>query len=213
MLIGVRKRFVFVANSKTASTAIEQALINHAEIHRGGSPQRKHIPLREAVKDYDFLFGQPAYRLDSFFSFGVLRDPVDWILSWFRYRKGNKVASPLPPEISFTEFWRRNDWNRRLPDGKPRLQREFFLAEDDTPLADYLIPYEDIDTHFARICEGLGVKVPLRKENVSKIRPEAEGVPPELMDEVRAFYAADYALRAQLPALNAAGLEKLAARR
>lgn len=213
MLIGVRKRFVFVANSKTASTAIEQALINHAEIHRGGAPQRKHIAMAEALKEYHFLFGQPRFAPDSFFRFGVLRDPVDWITSWFRYRRGNKVDRPLPREMSFAEFWRRGDWNRFRADGSPRLQGRAFTDADGRPIVDCILPHEALDRMFPQICQGLGLDVQLRPRNVSEIPPESEGVPPELMDEVRAFYAADYALRAQLPALNAAGLEKLAARR
>lgn len=32
MLIGVKKRFVFIANSKTASTSIEHSLVGQAEI-------------------------------------------------------------------------------------------------------------------------------------------------------------------------------------
>ena len=105
MLIGVKKRFVFIANSKTASTSIEHSLVGQAEIQRGGGPQRKHIYLRDALPEYDFLFGRDGYGIESFFTFGVMRDPVSWIQSWYRYRCGNKVESPLPAGMSFGEFW------------------------------------------------------------------------------------------------------------
>ena len=126
MLIGVEKRFIFVANTKTASTSIEHALMDHAEIHRGGSPARKHIPLVQVYKFYDFLFGQPAHRPASYFAFGVMRDPIEWVISWFRYRKGNKVENGLPQDMTFAQFWERNDWNITRPDGRRHLQRQMF---------------------------------------------------------------------------------------
>ena len=204
MLIGVEKRYVFVANSKTASTSIEDALINHAEIHRGGAPQRKHIPLAEAIRTYGFLFDQPAYAPQTFFKFGVMRDPIGWIQSWFRYRKGNQTAAPLPAEMTFPEFWARKDWNLRLPDGSKRLQSRFFSDAEGRLIADYIIPYDAIETHFDLICTRLPQK------NVSKIRASSEPPLPEaLLEEMRAYYAEDYALLARLPEINAAGLARL----
>ena len=38
MLIGIEKRFIFVANTKTASTAIERVLDPLADYRHGGSP-------------------------------------------------------------------------------------------------------------------------------------------------------------------------------
>jgi hypothetical protein len=212
MLIGVRKRFVFVANSKTASTSIEQALVAHAEIQRGGTPQRKHIPLREALGEYDFLFGRPGFGIETFFTFAVLRDPIDWIGSWFRYRRGNTVASPLPPEMTFAEFWARRDWNFRLPDGQPRLQSQFVTDAQGRVMADYLIPHADLQTHFQRIAKGLGLPAALERLNVSHLSAETLDIPDDLRAELRAFYAADYALIDRMQAINAEGLAKLAAR-
>ena len=90
MLIGVKKRFVFVANSKTASTSIEKALVPHAEIQRGGGSNRKHIFLRAGLREYGFLFERKKYAADTFFKFGVMRDPVEWIQSWYRYRRATR---------------------------------------------------------------------------------------------------------------------------
>lgn len=216
MLIGVEKRFVFVANSKTASTSIEAALMRHAEIHRGGTPQRKHIRLREALRDYDFLFGQPAYAPGTFFKFGVMRDPVDWIQSWYRFRQGNEVNHAIPRTMSFAEFWAKADWNRyfKTEDGRAkRHQRHHFTAWDGTVLADYIIPYHALGDHFGKICDALGVDSPLPRKNVSK----GPATPPEIDDallaEMRDFYAEDYALFDRLDEINAAGLERLQATR
>lgn len=50
MLIGVHKRFVFVANTKTASTSIEHVLMEHSECLALGNPRRKHMPLADVLK-------------------------------------------------------------------------------------------------------------------------------------------------------------------
>ncbi|SES39188.1 hypothetical protein SAMN04490244_11525 [Tranquillimonas rosea] len=213
MLIGVKKRFVFVANTKAASTSIEAALIDQAEIHRGGSPARKHISLREALREYRFLFGQEEHRPRHFLKFGVMRDPIDWIGSWFRYRKGNKVDQPLPAGMTFAEFWQRADWNIRRPDGSKHLQGERFLGPKGGVMADVILPYHDLETGFARLCEGLGLPCRLPRRNVSRLDEIGEEIDPDLRAEMRAFYADDYALFDRIDEINAKGFARLESRR
>lgn len=142
--------------------------MRHAEIHRGGTPQRKHIPLPAALRDYDFLFGRKKYAPETFFKFGVMRDPVDWIQSWYRYRKGNNVAHPVGEDTTFEDFWR--DWVAKSEKPKQkRHQKKFFAKADGTLVADYIIPYAELDSHFAIITKGLGIEARLTKQNVSKI--------------------------------------------
>jgi hypothetical protein len=204
MLIGLEKRFVFIANSKAASTSVEKVLAPFSEIIVAGTPRRKHMSLRDAYVAYDFLFSQPAYRPDSFFKFGILRDPIEWVHSWFRYRKGNKVDSPLPETMAFAEFWARNDWTKFVAPGRKRLQSDFFTDADGKVIADFIIPYDDLDAQFARVCDRLGVKRPLPRENVSRLQPDDEPVPEALRQEMLDFYAEDYALLGRLPEINAA---------
>ncbi len=205
MLIGVKKRFVFVANSKTASTSIEKALISDAEINRGGSPQRKHITMAQALRIYDFLFDQPAYGPETFFKFGVMRDPMDWIQSWFRFRKGNKVANPLPPDLTFEEFWQNRDWNIQRADGSKFLQRGYFTDKAGRSIVDVIIPYHDITSHFAKIAEVLDVQNALPRSNVSNLSKNDGGLPKALIEEMRDFYAPDYELLNQVDDINRTG--------
>jgi len=219
MLISVEKRFLFVANTKTASTSIEQVLRPYAEIRRGGHPERKHTPLARALEIYDFMFADPAHDPASYFKFGVMRDPIDWITSWFRYRKGNDVEAPLPADMDFADFWARADWNIKRADGSPHLQRDMFCgddgadggADDDTVLADVIIPYDRVGDMFAEICTLLGIEHPLQRRNVSRL-DDAGAIPKALRAEMRDFYARDYALFERLEQINAAGMARLAAR-
>ena len=105
MLISVKKRFIFIANSKTASTSIEAVLAPYAEINRIGSALRKHISWEASKKEYKFLFKLDEYHPDSFFKFVVVREPVEWVLSWYNYRLGNsKLPNSLPSDMPFYQF-------------------------------------------------------------------------------------------------------------
>lgn len=207
MLISVENRFVFVANTKTASTSIEHALWPHADIFRGGTSDRKHLPLREIYPTYDFLFSQPEHLPDSYFKFGVMRHPVEWISSWYRYRKGDKVDSPLPEDMDFESFWRKRDWNIIWHDGLRNLQRRMFCDTNGDVLADVIIPYYRLEEMLGQICTGLKIDAVLPKKNVSTIKWHTV-VPPEMRSEVEAFYAEDFELWRRLEALNARGMEK-----
>lgn len=208
MLIGLEKKFVFVANTKTASTSIEKALLSHAEINHGGNPRRKHISLHEGIKAYPEVFAKSEREPEKFFKFGVMRDPLDWISSWFRYRKGNNVESPLPSDMTFEEFWARKDWNILRRGEKPYLQCDMFCHPNGEVLADAIVPYDRLDEVFARICAGLEIESALSRDNVSRL-PSAGEIAPSLADEMRDFYARDYELLGRLDAINEAGLERL----
>ena len=76
MLIGIEKRFIFVANTKSASSAVEQLLAPHAELRTGDRPALKHRSMRGALQKLDFLFGDPRHPPESFFKSGIMRDPI-----------------------------------------------------------------------------------------------------------------------------------------
>jgi hypothetical protein len=208
MLIGVRKQFIFVANTKTASTSLEQLLAKHAEIMRGGGPERKHIPLSQVPSEYFFLF-RPKRPFESYFRFGVMREPISWIRSWYRYRTGNKVASPLPKGMSFEDFWRARDWNIQRWNGKPYLQSDMFCDGNDEVLADMIIPYERMGDLIPQVLDALNIPGEIPRLNVSAVAEREEALPDSLLQEMNAHYAADNALYAKLDAINATGLEKL----
>ncbi len=213
MLIGVRKRFIFVAVTKTGSTAVQAALLDHAEIDHGLSPARKHMRLRHALERFDFLFDQPATARARFFAFGVMREPIDWLQSWYRFRLDPRVRDPIPPDEGFAAFCARaergDDFNFHLADGRRNLQSDFFVSQQGAVLADYIIPYHTLATHYAHIAHSLGLPATLPVRNRSRRRDRVE-VPPDLRRRLQEFYAPDYALFERLDEINAVGAEKLA---
>lgn len=146
----------------------------------------------------------------DYFVFGVMRDPLEWIASWFRYRSGNKVQSPLPEDMSFREFWQRKDWNiLHLSGSEKYLQSNIFCDANGTVLADVILPYSGLEAQFSGICELLGIPYELPRKNVSRKTGGKSIIPEDLRAEIRAFYEDDYALLERLDSLNAAGMERL----
>lgn len=203
MLISTSLRFVFVANSKTASTSIEYLLSQYSDIKYQVSPRRKHISLADALKE------RPDF--SNYFKFGIMRDPLEWICSWYRYRTGNRVGSALPRDMTFPEFWARKDWNIVHPKtGRKRLQKDKFCNSNGVLISDIILNMENLSSDFERICVKLGVDGKLPHKNASKKTSRVEDlVPADLQAEIRAFYEDDYAIFDNLDQLNEAGFARL----
>lgn len=189
MLIGVRKKFVFIANSKTASTSIESALSVFAEIRPIGSPAIKHMSWINVRKEYAFLFDQKAHKPETFFRFGVIREPASWIVSWFNYRSGNqRVLSRLPPGLSFEAFWGGTDWIKK------KNQKGQFTDVDGKCRFDLIIPLEKLDMAFPIVTQCLLKRaVPLKKENISVRKlVSRDKLDPAIVDSINEYYREDY---------------------
>ena len=190
MLISIKKRFIFIASSKTASTSIEAALTPYAEIHRGGSPQRKHISWKEARKEYNFLLNIDTYNPETFFKFGVVREPIEWVISWYNYRHRNKkLPNSLPENMTFEQFWNSEDWIKR------RSQKAHFCTKNNVCRFDLIIPHEKVNQAFPIIVKHLKLekKVILPHKNKSPVTKIVRtDLDPEIVAKINAYYQQDF---------------------
>jgi hypothetical protein len=186
MIIGVGKRFVFIANSKAASTTIEELLAPHATHRPTGAPALKHMSWIRARRDYAFVFDDPAHPESAFFRFGVIREPADWVLSWYNYRSF-RPRSGISRGYTFDDFWAKPDWIKR------KDQSTRFTDADGVCRFDLLIPYQHLGEALPRVMEILGIECgPERRLNRSKGTLRREEVEPRLWEEINAYYAADF---------------------
>jgi hypothetical protein len=186
MLIGVKKRFVFIANSKTGSTSIESVLTEHAEINQVGSSKRKHISWQAVRSEYAFLFDNSTYSPETFFRFGVVREPADWVRSWYNYRRFNKKAN-IPSNMTFDAFWNSHDWI------KTAGQKERFVDDDDVCRFDLIIPLEELKNTLPVVLNALGIKgqvIPTR--NKSKGELSRSEIPNGLINDINEYYHDDW---------------------
>ncbi len=104
MLVFSEARLVFLAMPKTGSTAYEAALAPHAALVVSHPPEIKHAP----VFRYNRYFRPMIERFVAadVDVLAVMREPISWLGSWYRYRQRPAVAGrPTSTQgISFDSF-------------------------------------------------------------------------------------------------------------
>ena len=194
MLIFLRHNLAFLATPKTGTTAVEMALRSQAEI--AFSRDRKHITAaRYANKVAPFLEDTFGIRPPSL---AVMREPVDQLRSWYRYRLQDRLAgSPASTRgIDFDGFVR--EVLMEDPPERARVGRQFSFLTDgaDQVMADHLIAYETPQVLLDFLGARLGQPVTLEERNVS---PTAEApISEETLALLRRSRAEDFALHDRL---------------
>jgi hypothetical protein len=188
MLISTSHQFVFVANLKTGSSAIERALRRHADIAVRETRLGKHLPLEQIEKRFAWLFQH--YPIESLFVFGVMREPVDYMLSLYNAHSETPEGAKRPstrgqPFDAFVREWSAESW-------QARPQREMFLR-DGRVAVDALIDFRHLAPQFAAICHEIGAQAKLVVSNASPKTMLREAVDPDTIRFIEAHYAEDYA--------------------
>lgn len=104
MLIFFGARLVFLAVPKTGTTAIEGALAPRASLVLRDPPLLKHSNVARynaVLKPFFEKAGGPPLE-----TVAVVREPVDWLSSWYRYRHRDEIAgTPRSTRgMSFDDF-------------------------------------------------------------------------------------------------------------
>ena len=101
MLIFSRYNLVLLVVPKTGSTALEVALGQEADGRFGNPPEIKHLPLYR----YN-CFVRPMLQLGTGQdpeTFALIREPISWLRSWYRYRARNSKAR-FPTSTCYIRF-------------------------------------------------------------------------------------------------------------
>ncbi|MCX7888181.1 MAG: sulfotransferase family protein [Rhodobacteraceae bacterium] len=197
MLVFWKQGFAFLANTKTGSTAIEAALEPLATVAVTRPPELKHMPAARFRRFMAPLLEKSAGR--QFATVALMRDPVDWLGSWYRFRtrEGLRGEVQSTAGLSFADFVK-----GYLADPPPvwadvGSQARFLMHRDGTCLVDRVFRYEAIGAFVQDLEERLDCEITLPRLNVS---PEAPlDLPAGLAAALRARFAPDYALYDSLP--------------
>ncbi len=167
MLVFWKERLVLLAVPKTGTTAIEGALAPRASLVLRDPPQVKHAPLyryRRFVEPLLATAGGPPPETAA-----VLREPVSWLSSWFRYRTRDDLAGrPTSTRgLSFDAFVEEYCEERPAAFAAVGLQSRFALNEDGSRGATHLFRYEEPGRLLAFLEERLGLRPELGRLNVS----------------------------------------------
>jgi hypothetical protein len=197
MLISLEKRFVLISNSKAGSTSLEEVLSDYAELGLRSTKKGKHIAWTEARRKFHFLFEHPDYPPESFFRFGVIRDPVDRFVSWYNYRFEPEARRTKKQPISIRELWELDDWVKFDRDGRKKLQRDVFVDDDGVCRFDLVLPLSMMEEYEQQLGKRLGIRLQIPRINTSRKLVSTKDLPPAFVAEIRDFYADDYEFLAE----------------
>jgi hypothetical protein len=197
VLVFWKQRLTFLAVPKTGSTAYEQALGAHADLVVRDPPQLKHAPIYRYNRFFRPMFEkQGAPDMETL---AVMREPVDWLSSWYRYRgrpfmhgKPNSTA-----EMSFDAFV--EAYTRGTPPGFANVgsQAKFLEPRPNGTRISHLFRYDDQAALDAFLQERLGVRFDLPRANVSPRKEVALSA--SVAEKLRRKRAEEFALYAAIP--------------
>ncbi|MCT4685562.1 MAG: gamma-glutamyl kinase [Roseicyclus sp.] len=196
MLVFWKARLVVLAVPKTGTTALEAALAPHADALIRNPPEKKHVTARRYRNQLaPFLENRGNRPLELM---AVIREPRDWLGSWYRYRARDQIAG-TPASTAGLSFDRFVEGWLSTPEPKfARVGRQsrFVADEDGAVIVDHLFRYEALEEAVAFLQDRLGRRIDLPRRNVSP--PAALSLDPALETRLRREAAADFDLWASL---------------
>ena len=164
---------------KTASTSYIHALSPYATITVKGPPNFKHMSLQKFDKVLRPVLEHNSQKTIE--TLAVIRHPLDWMSSWYRYRLRDSLdcSENSTAGITFDEFvehYMRNDPPRFARIGN---QSSFLKPAGDRPKITHLFQYEDQISLVEFLKNRLEKEFELPVTNVSpkirvQISPETE---------------------------------------
>jgi hypothetical protein len=190
LLVFWEQRLAFLATPKTGSTAIAAALESLAAVSIQRPPLLKHT----TVHRYRRFVGPylEAASKDTFTLVALMREPRDWLGSWYRFRQREETEpAKSTAGMSFDEFVRAWCSDPR-PDFADVGSQGRFLRPRQGVGVDRLFRYEKIETFVHFLEDRLGCEIILPRLNVSP--PGTTELSPATEALLRATAAEDFAL-------------------
>ena len=192
MLVFWKAKLVLLAVPKTGSTALERAFLPHADVAFLNPPRLKHTTVRRFRREVAPLLDPDGGRFELM---AVMREPVDWLSSWHRYR-GRPALEGLPQSTAglgfadFVEAWLRDD-----PPEFARVGRQSrFLSDAGGNLAvDHLFRHDRLKDAVDFLSDRIGAAADLELLNVSPGVPDTE-LPPATRARLHEHAARDFRL-------------------
>ncbi len=197
MLLAPGKGFVFLAAPKTASTSIEQAFRSHADVSMKTNPF-KHTRYAQFQRFLQPWLDSKGFPRESYEVVCVVREPIDWLASWWRYRSREELANPsrryhrnYAGHLSFEQF-ARGYMGGEEQSAQVGRQAKFVQPRSGEAGVDRLFRYDRLDLLVDFLSEKVGEEVGIGTSNVSPKR--SFSLPEACERELREFFAPEYRL-------------------
>ncbi len=192
MLILADHGLVYLANPKTATQAV-RAMLGPFAMATPQAVRGKHIGVPGYLKNWQVRMQAAHGPLETF---AVMRDPVERLGSWYRYRARDAIAGSenSTAGMTFQAFVA-----AVLQDDPPSFARVgrqdvFLAAQDGKSAVDRLFDYAQIGVMIAFLQDRLGCALRLGVRNVSPAATAALVVSDGLMAQLRTARAEEFAL-------------------
>lgn len=196
MLVFADANLTLFAVPKTGSTAYHLALKSRADMALTRRAGFKHMPVRRyerfVLPMLERGFGLRPERA------AVMRDPLDSMRSWYRYRQRPARQGSLRSAagIGFSEFVLAALEEKPPPWAVPGNQLSFLASGDGKVHVEHLFAYERIEVFHAFLEARLGESVTVRDRNVSP--PAETSISPDAEARFRAARAGEFALHGRI---------------
>lgn len=175
MIISVDHKFILLSNRKCGSTSLVHSLENLPDMMVQKDYRLRHTN----YKDYQ-QFIRPWLQknlkddLDDFKVISVFREPLDWVFSWYRFRRSAHLQQVDNPDFSTRGI----SWHTFLknylidPENRPSYARvsdqaDFVIGEDGTVDGITLFAYDKFDDLVLWLKNRIGQDFELKQFNVS----------------------------------------------
>lgn len=195
MMMFWKARLVMLAVPKTGTQAYEAALGDRADMVIRHPPGAKHVTAQGfRRKLLPFLDPDRTQGLETL---AVIRDPVDWLGSWYRYRGRPQIEGHpnSTADLSFDDF--AEAYLTPEPPAFARVgsQARFVSDRAGQVIVDHLFAYEDQRSLRQFLEERLGIGITPPERNVSP--PGKLSLDPGIEARLREVFAPDFTLHAR----------------
>ena len=178
MILSQELEFLFIAVTKTGSTAIEKAISQYQDI-KTCHKHKKYVSIRN---EYPFV--------DSYFKFAFVRNPWDWAVSWYFYRK-DRPNSNNTKNISFKKWIKEKASTAYNPIGIGlSVAQSDFICDEYGVKVDFVGRFENLQEDFNTICDKIAIP---RQQLCHLNKSEHEHYSRYYDDETRDLVAQRYA--------------------
>lgn len=167
MLIFWKERLVLLSTPKTGTTSIEAALESLAHVAIRRPPELKHLPAARHQRHLAPLLEAAAGA--RFTTVAMMREPVDWLGSWYRFRQRDDIAERERSTRGLTFDQAVTGYLSDPPAANMAVgsQARFLCDREGRPMVDRLFRYEAIGDLVAFLEDRLDCRVVLPRLNAS----------------------------------------------
>jgi len=191
MLLSLNRKFLFIANLKTASTSIERVLAPHCEVRLTQSNHGKHQTFAEFSERFRWILN--CANIEELFVFGVIRDPIDFVVSLYNSHKREQFKDNpklYTGKMDFAEFIAQ--W---VPKNADQLKNQYvrFIGSEGRIITNLLISYNKLDAGLELVANRIGVAelMNLPRANTSPPGAARSDLTQEQVDWIEARFRRD----------------------